>query len=118
MSNRIPIILPTIPHPQHLALLAGQSAQPMLMSDIFDFPRFSQSIGIPLLELEDLKGPSIARGPLGTDQGSSRETTTDPPWETLGCWSLLQTSQNNTEAPWSFGGGRISMWQTLLYYPY
>ncbi|CAD6590721.1 MAG: hypothetical protein TREMPRED_005867, partial [Tremellales sp. Tagirdzhanova-0007] len=109
MSHRIPIILPTIPHVQHLALPAGQSAQPMLMSDIFDFPRFSQSIGIPLLEMEDLKGPSIARGPLEVEREDPRGTITEFPWETLGCWSLMQTSQNNTEAPWFFEGGRMKL---------
>ena len=76
------------------------------MSDIFDFPRFSRAIGVPLLEMEDLKGPSIERGPFGSDNEANG--LDDSAWETLGCWSLMQTSQNNTEEAWFFEAGQLS----------
>lgn len=123
MSHRIPIILPTQPHAFHLNAPPSQRPQPILLSDIFDLPRLSLSIGIPILEMEDLKGPSIARRPLvikeyglgedlsemgdeddGRGLGSWFE---DPPWENLGCWSLSQTSQNNTAENRRFDAGRI-----------
>lgn len=73
----------------------------MLMSDILDLADLSRRIGIPILEMEDLKGPSIAqnsfkKGKISPGPGGA-EGIEDNEWETIGCWGLLQTSQNNTE---------------------
>ena len=115
MSNRIPILLPTLPALGHLRPPPGYTTNSILMSDIFDLPRLSQSIGIPILEIEDLKGPSIAGTPVSGQRGSENGVETEnPPWETLGCWSLSHTSQNNTEDEWSFESGRLSMLKSHL----
>lgn len=81
------------------------------MSDIFDLPRLSRIIGLPLLEMEDLKGPSIARGPVAEGPYTAKPVGEDEVyrWETIGCWGLLQTSQNNTEDEMGFGAGRLRM---------
>jgi hypothetical protein len=73
------------------------------MSDIFDLPRLSRHLNLPLIEMEDLKGPSIARRSFGFNG----EDEVQGDWENFGCWSLSQTSQNNTRGDFGCDAGRI-----------
>jgi hypothetical protein len=85
------------------------------MSDIFDLPRLSAHLNLPLIEMEDLKGPSIARrsfGFNGEDDGLgdfiSQDEDKQWEWEEMGCWTLSQTSQNNTRGDFGCDNGRLS----------
>ncbi|KZT51348.1 hypothetical protein CALCODRAFT_138136 [Calocera cornea HHB12733] len=71
LTSRIPILPPFAP--SHLPQEAGFPP----VGEVFDIPRLSKAIGIPILEWKDVK----------------RQDSDD--WEVLGCWSTWSTWQDS-----------------------
>ncbi|KAG0699739.1 hypothetical protein DFH29DRAFT_854523 [Suillus ampliporus] len=74
ITERIPIIA------KFLSSHIDESAPPFAFGEVFDVPRLSQAIGIPVLEWQEVKD-------------SESQVLDD-----LGCWSVWETTQNRPDS--------------------
>ncbi len=103
------------------------------MSEIFDLPRFSKSIDLPIVELEELKYPryrdvgwkdklmalksNFGNRKRELQQGlgkREREEEGYSEWETIGCWGLEMTSRNVTHESSHIHEGKLELVFTPL----
>ncbi len=130
---------PTQPNRGHLESTlhedAKQSAEfpVILMSEIFDLPRLSASIDLPIVEIDELKWPCwndegwrdrvtslLSDFWAGDNVVEARkrdlgdQITHPTEWETIGCWSLEEISLNKTHDPLGVEEGKLQLEYTPL----
>jgi len=89
-TGRIPILPPFPPDNAHLVGGHGLSAGFITFSTIFDLPRLAHDIGLPIVEMHELKSMQPHTIKIyGVEEGLLEEP---PETDVIGCWSTWLTT--------------------------
>jgi hypothetical protein len=75
LTDRVAVLPPFMP------MHVGSDAPPVPFGEVFDVPRLSKTLGVPLLEWRDIKDPKSTE------------------LETLGCWSVWEAVSGEEPRP-------------------